>query len=69
MAKDMGISGIIIGSSLMADLRKLIRSAQSRAAVYLNAEAVMLYWSIGNRIKADLMKNRRAGFRAFMPGI
>ncbi len=62
MAKDMGISGIVIGSSLMADLRKLIRSAQSRAAVSLNAEAVMLYWSIGSRIKVDLMKNHRAGY-------
>ena len=61
-AKGMEMSGIVIGSSLMADLRKLIRSAQSRAAVSLNAEAVMLYWSIGSRIKVDLMKNHRAGY-------
>lgn len=53
---------IVVGSSLVADIRKLILEAQNRAAVTLNAEAVMLYWSIGRRIKVDLMKNRRAGY-------
>lgn len=53
---------IKISSSLLSDLRKLITSARSRVAATLNSESIMLFWSVGKRIKVDLMKRGRAAY-------
>jgi len=47
---------------LFADLRELIVSAKRRVASTVNAESVMLYWSVGMRIKTDILKNKRAAY-------
>lgn len=47
---------------LFADLRELVLSAKRRVAATVNSEIVLLYWSIGMRIKTDILKNRRAAY-------
>jgi len=47
---------------LFADLRELIVSAKRRVASTVNAESVMLYWSVGMRIRTDILKNKRATY-------
>lgn len=54
------ISGI--EKRLFADLRELVLSAKRRVAATVNSEIVLLYWSIGMRIKTDILKNRRAAY-------
>jgi hypothetical protein len=49
-------------NALLADIRKLIIAARKRAAVAVNTEAVALNWQIGNRIKTDVLKNKRADY-------
>lgn len=48
--------------SLLADLRSLIESTRQRAAAAVNAEMVLLYWSIGERIKRELIGEGRAAY-------
>ncbi len=47
---------------LFSDLRELVASAKRHIATTVNAEVVMLYWSIGRRIKTDVLKNKRAAY-------
>lgn len=47
---------------LFSDLRELVSSAKRRIATTVNAEAVMLYWTVGTRIKTDILKNKRATY-------
>lgn len=46
---------------LLDDLRALIDAAQARVAAAVNAELTVLYWRIGRRINADVLRGRRAG--------
>lgn len=45
---------------LAADLRSLIEATRLRVARAVNAELVMLYWQIGNRIRRDILGKTRA---------
>lgn len=47
---------------LLGDIRSLIESARGRVAQAVNAGLVMLYWSIGNRIFKDVLKDKRASY-------
>lgn len=47
---------------LLGDIRGLIESARARAAQALNAGLVLLYWGIGQRIRRDVLKARRAEY-------
>jgi predicted nuclease of restriction endonuclease-like (RecB) superfamily len=47
---------------LLGDLRRLIEAARQRTAQFINAELVRLYWNVGLRIRADLLKGGRAGY-------
>jgi hypothetical protein len=49
-------------AALLGDLRLLIESARVRVAVGVNAEIVMLYWNIGNRIRRDILGKERAAY-------
>jgi hypothetical protein len=44
-----------ISSALVADVRALVNAARHRAAQAINAELVLLYWGIGNRIRRDIL--------------
>ncbi len=47
---------------LLADVRGLIAAARERTAQAVNAGLVALYWSIGDRIRREVLKGRRAGY-------
>ena len=51
-----------ISSALVADVRALVNAAHHRAARAINAELVLLYWGIGNRIRRDILGEERAGY-------
>ena len=50
MASDLTLSGDY--AALLGDLKGRIRNAQTRAALAVNRELVLLYWHIGQRILA-----------------
>ena len=47
---------------LAADVRSLIEAARLRVAQTVNAELVLLYWQIGNRIRRDVLGQTRAEY-------
>jgi DUF1016 N-terminal domain len=47
---------------LLADIRELILTARERVAQTVNAGLVLLYWQIGQRIRKDILKEKRAGY-------
>lgn len=48
--------------TLLGDIRGLIESARSGVARAVNSGLVLLYWNIGNRIRKDILKNKRASY-------
>jgi hypothetical protein len=53
---------IALSPALLGDLRSLIESARIRVAVGVNAEMVMLYWDIGERIRTEILLDERAEY-------
>ncbi|MCC6160452.1 MAG: DUF1016 family protein [Deltaproteobacteria bacterium] len=51
-----------MSSRILHDLRSMIESARQRAAAAVNAEMVLLYWSMGERIKRELIGEGRAAY-------
>jgi hypothetical protein len=49
-------------SSLVTDVRTLIAVVKNKVARTVNAEMTLLYWQIGNRIKADVLNYERAEY-------
>lgn len=47
---------------LLGDLRALIEAARERTATAINSEIVGLYWSIGERIRRDILCQERAEY-------
>jgi predicted nuclease of restriction endonuclease-like (RecB) superfamily len=47
---------------LLADIRELILTARERVAQAVNAGLVLLYWQIGQRIRKDILKEKRAEY-------
>lgn len=47
---------------LLADVRGLILAAREGVARTVNAGLTLLYWEIGNRIRRDILKEKRAGY-------
>jgi predicted nuclease of restriction endonuclease-like (RecB) superfamily len=49
-------------ATLLKDLRELIQSARSGVAKAVNAALLLLYWQVGQRIRTEILKSRRAGY-------
>jgi predicted nuclease of restriction endonuclease-like (RecB) superfamily len=47
---------------LLADLRGLIDAGQTRVAQAVNAGMVALYWGVGDRIRREILGERRAAY-------
>lgn len=47
---------------LADDIRFLIQEARARVTVAVNAELTLLYWRIGQRIRAEVLKGERAEY-------
>jgi hypothetical protein len=51
-----------IPRSLLQDVRELIQTARETVARGVNSALVMLYWRIGERIRTDILKEKRAEY-------
>jgi predicted nuclease of restriction endonuclease-like (RecB) superfamily len=47
---------------LLTDVRTLIEQTRDATAQAVNSALVLLYWSIGDRIRRDIMKEKRADY-------
>jgi hypothetical protein len=52
----------IVPKGLLNDIRNLIAAARQDIARTVNSALVLLYWQIGQRIRQDILKERRAGY-------
>jgi predicted nuclease of restriction endonuclease-like (RecB) superfamily len=48
--------------ALLSDVRELILQARAGVAQAINASLTLLYWEIGRRIRADILKEKRAEY-------
>lgn len=48
--------------TLLAEIRSLIESARNRVAAVVNTELTLLYWRVGNRIRQEVLKEKRAEY-------
>ena len=48
--------------SLFTDIRSLVISARRQAAQAINVSIVALYWQIGERIKREVLGEKRAAY-------
>lgn len=51
-----------ISKNLIKDIQSLIEAARHRVAQAVNTGLVMLYWSIGVRIRGVILKGKRAEY-------
>ena len=47
---------------LTQDVVSLVHTAKQRAAIAVNAELTLLYWSVGQRIRQEILKGERAEY-------
>jgi predicted nuclease of restriction endonuclease-like (RecB) superfamily len=52
----------VVPADLLTDLRSLIEQARDATARAVNAALVLLYWSIGDRIRREILKDKRAEY-------
>ena len=52
----------VISTALLGDVRSLILSAREGVARAVNAGLTVLYWEIGQRIRRDILKEKRAEY-------
>jgi predicted nuclease of restriction endonuclease-like (RecB) superfamily len=55
-------SAALSADPLLTDLRSLISEARQQVASTVNTALVALHWHVGNRIRRDLLKEKRAGY-------
>ena len=55
-------SAIATPASLLGDIRDLILTTKENVSRGVNAALVLLYWKIGERIRRDVLKEKRAGY-------
>jgi hypothetical protein len=51
-----------VAGELLTDVRALIDQARDATARAVNSALVLLYWGIGDRIRRDVLKEKRAGY-------
>lgn len=49
-------------ANTFADVREMILTARQQVAQVVNAGLTLLYWNIGQRIRQDILKNKRAEY-------
>jgi len=52
----------MVPKTLLKDLRELIAEARQDVARQVNSALVLLYWRVGNRIRQDILKEKRAEY-------
>lgn len=51
-----------ISKDILHDLRGLINTARQDVARQVNSTLVLLYWRVGQRIRQDILKEKRAEY-------
>jgi hypothetical protein len=51
-----------LATDLLGDVRTLIEAARDATARAVNSALVLLYWSIGDRIRRDVLQEKRAEY-------
>ena len=62
VAKNVATVTSGVESVLLGDLRTLIQSSREQVAQAVNTGLVLLYWSVGERIRDEILGNRRAEY-------
>jgi predicted nuclease of restriction endonuclease-like (RecB) superfamily len=57
-----GVGAPAAADALIDDVRNLIRQARSATAQAVNSVLVLLYWQLGERIRTEILKEKRAGY-------
>ncbi len=52
----------VVPADLLTDVRALIEQARDATARTVNSALVLLYWSIGDRIRRDILQEKRADY-------
>jgi hypothetical protein len=60
--RDTSPSSDVVDDALLGMSLTLIERARARAASAVNTELVMLYWSIGKRMREDVLGGQRAEY-------
>lgn len=55
---------LLPAADLLAEVRQLIAATRSRMSATINAELTLLYWRIGTRIGAEILRGQRAEYGA-----
>jgi predicted nuclease of restriction endonuclease-like (RecB) superfamily len=58
----METNSVALSNDLISDIRSLIETARHNVAVTVNAGLTILYWQIGDRIRQDILKKKRAEY-------
>ncbi len=53
---------VATATTLLKELRDLIREARQDVARSVNSSLVMLYWKMGQRIRKKILKGKRADY-------
>ena len=53
---------LVVTNRVLQDIRLLIEKTRSTVAVAVNVGLTMLYWQIGKRISAEILKGKRAKY-------
>lgn len=56
--------GAAAPTALIGDIRRMIEETRSAVAVTINAGLTMLYWRVGDRIRREILKEKRAEYGA-----
>ena len=48
--------------SFVEDIKQIIEQAKVRIAISVNAEITQVYWQVGNRIKKEILNDKRADY-------
>jgi predicted nuclease of restriction endonuclease-like (RecB) superfamily len=51
-----------LSAGLLIDIRRIIENSRKAIATAINSNLVALYWTIGSRIRKDILLERRAGY-------
>ena len=63
VAAQREVSGGAAGATaLLAELRVLITATRQSVAQGVNSALVLLYWQIGQRVRTDILKRKRAEY-------
>src|SRR5258708_20630370 len=57
-----GSSSLTTPGALLDDVQGLIHQARTATAQAVNSALVLLYWQIGQRIRIEVLKEKRAGY-------